>query len=84
MRGHRYLEEISLAAMLAGVAPEVYLRECVTPRPQPNPEEHHQKSITVASQKDLFPPFLKKNPMKRKKLINYGGGSRVIQLNHDT
>ena len=65
MPGHRYVEEIGLAAMLAakrlpGVAPEVNLREHVTHMPPPSmnkavhsgfetQRKHHKKSKTGVS-----------------------------------
>ena len=78
---HRYVEEIGSAAMLAtkrlaGVTPEVNLRECVTCMPLPSVNKaahsgfetqrrHHQKSkmwVSVVSQKGLMSLqiFLKK------------------------
>ena len=63
MPAHRYVEEISLAAMLAGVA-EMNVSEHVTCIPLPSmnttpQRRRHQKSKTgvlVAPQKDLCPP----------------------------
>ena len=65
MPGHRYMEEIGLMAFLAakrlaGVAPEVNLKECVTCTPLPSTNKaahygfetqrrHHQKSTTGVS-----------------------------------
>ena len=74
MPAHSYVEEIDLAAMLAtkrlaGVRPEVNLKEHVTctPLPKMNKAAHsgfetqrcHQSSktgVSVALQKDLCPP----------------------------
>ena len=69
MPAHRYVEEISLATMLAtkkstDIAPEVNLRECVThmPLPSVNKAAHsgfetqrrrHQNSKTGPHKKDL-------------------------------
>ena len=79
MSAHKYVEEISLAAMLAakrsaGVAPEVKLREHVThtPLPSVNKADHsgfeaqkrcHQKSKTYV------PPKLNFKKIKKRKII---------------
>ena len=75
MPGHRYVEEISSAAILAtkrsaGVIPEVNLREDVTcvPLPSTNKAAHygfetqrrrHQKSKKIKRSRQLFHYFIK-------------------------
>ena len=83
MPGHRYVEEISSATKrLAGVAPEVNIRECVTHTPLPSANKaahsgfetqrrHHQNTktgVSVAHKKDLYPPKTKKQKLSQEGL----------------
>ena len=74
MPARRYVEENGLAAMLAnkrlaGVTPEVNLRECVTRTPPPSANKvaysdfetqsrRHQESKQWSHKKDLCPPII--------------------------
>ena len=92
MPGHKYVEEIGLAAMLvnkklASVGPEANLRENVahTPLSSTNKTAHsdfetqrrnHQKGYKGPHKKDLCPPKILKNKMNYRKI---SGCVRITQ-----